>query len=195
MLTRLYQFIFLSTLFSLSLYFTNTVSANETLWAKLAEGGKVVLMRHALVNRGPDSGNSLVRDPSCKKERTLSPEGQQQAKLVGQRFKDRNIPIAEVRHSPYCRTTETATLAFGKAQSATYLSLLEVLSTEDAATQTQKLREVIAAHTGKGNLILVSHEPNITAVVFETVKYADFLVLQPGPDGSYEELGVIRFTD
>lgn len=166
--------------------------ADDALWTRLAEGGKVVLMRHASVVEGRNGGNSLLRDPSCKGERNLSDKGRQEAKAIGERFRARSIPVDAVRHSPYCRTAETAQLAFGSGSEASYLSLLEVLSTEDAAVQTAKLNQIIGSHTGKGNLVLVTHEPNINAVSFEMVKPADFIVLQPKGGSEFEELGIIK---
>lgn len=166
--------------------------ADDTLWARLAEGGKVVLMRHASVVEGRNSGNSLLRDPSCKGERNLSDQGRQEAKAIGEQFRVHNIPIEAVRHSPYCRTAETAKLAFGRGSEAAYLSLLEVLGTEAAAAQTATLNQVIGSYAGKGNLILVTHEPNINAVSFEMMKPADFVVLQPKGGSEFEELGVVR---
>ncbi len=166
--------------------------ADEGLWARLAEGGKVVLMRHASVSEGRNGGDSLLRDPSCKGERNLSDKGRQQAKALGERFRARNIPVEAVRHSPYCRTAETAKLAFGSGSETAYLSLLEVLSTDAQAAQTAQLNQVIGSYAGKGNLVLVTHEPNINAVSFEMVKPADFIVLQPKGGSGFEELGVVR---
>jgi phosphohistidine phosphatase SixA len=171
---------------------TVPVSANEALWQQLAEGGKVVLMRHGAVMAGRGNGNSLLRDPSCKKERNLSSEGEAQARAVGKLFQSRNIPIAEVRHSPFCRTADTARIAFGSGTPAAYLSLLEILGPDAAAAQNKELSHVIGGHAGAGNLILVTHEPNIGAVSFELVKTSDFLVLQPKGGSEYEELGVVR---
>lgn len=166
--------------------------ADDTLWVRLAEGGKVVLMRHASVVEGRNGGNSLLRDPSCKGERNLSDKGRQEAKAVGEQFRVRGIPIETVRHSPYCRTTEMAKLAFGKGSEAGYLSLLEVLGAEAQAAQTAELNQIIGSHAGKGNLVLVTHEPNINAVSFEMMSPADFVVLQPKGGSEFEELGVIR---
>lgn len=169
-----------------------TTHADEALWARLAEGGKVVLMRHASVTEGRNGGNSLLRDPSCKGERNLSDKGRQEAKALDERFRARNIPVEAVRHSPYCRTAETAKLAFGRGSEAAYLSLLEVLGADAAAAQTAQLNQVIGSYAGKGNLVLVTHEPNVNAVSFEIVKPADFVVLQPKGGSEFEELGVAR---
>ena len=90
--------------------------ASDAVWKSLAEGGKVVLMRHAAVNSGRGRGNALLRDPSCKKERNLSSVGERDARYLGKQFQERNIPISKVRHSPFCRTADTARthIQFGK---------------------------------------------------------------------------------
>ncbi len=179
-------------LLAAGLFGTPQTHADEALWARLAEGGKVVLMRHASVVEGRNGGDSLLRDPSCKNERNLSAEGRHEAKTIGERFRARNIRIEAVRHSPYCRTAETAKITFGGGGEAGYLSLLEALGAEAAAAQTAQLNQVIGAYAGKGNLVLVTHEPNINAVSFEMMKPADFVVLQPKGGSEFEELGVVR---
>lgn len=181
------------TAFAASMLGMTPAKADEALWAKLAEGSKVVLMRHASVVAGRDGGNSLLRDPSCKKERNLSDEGRQEARTIGERFRARNIPVDQVRYSPYCRTAETAKIAFGTGSEADFLSLLEVVPPDAASAQTAKLNEIIGSYKGKGNLVLVTHEPNINAVSFEMMKPADFILLQPKGGSSFEELGIVRF--
>lgn len=172
----------------------NAAASDAEIWKALKAGGKVVLMRHAQVERGPGSGNPLLRDPSCEKEKKLSPEGRRHAELAGRRFREQGIRVDGVMHSPYCRTSATAQLAFGKASPAQVLSLLEVLSPAEASRQTERLNQLIEAHAGDGNLILVTHEPNINAVSFELMKHLDMLVIDPNGEDAYEEVGVIRFS-
>ena len=172
---------------------TPAAGANEAAWQKLAEGGKVVLMRHGAVRSGPGQGKSLLRDPTCKRERNLSGEGEAQARRIGEAFRARNIPVAAVHHSPFCRTADTARLAFAGGAPADYLSLRENLGAEAAAAQTRALSAVIGSYAGTGNLILVTHEPNINAVSFELMRHADFLVLQPLGGSDFEEVGVVRW--
>lgn len=171
------------------------VGASEAAWQSLAEGGKVVLLRHGAVHSGPGQGNSLLRDPTCKRERNLSAEGEAQARRIGEAFRARNIPVAAVYHSPFCRTAGTARLAFSGGAPADYLSLRETLGADEAAAQTRALAKVIGSHAGTGNLILVTHEPNINAVSFELMRHADFLVLQPLGGSDFEELGVMRWDE
>ena len=174
---------------------THNANASDNLWDVLKNGGKVVLMRHAPVERGSESGDPLLRDPSCKTERNLSDQGKRNAEVVGNRFRERNIPVSKVMHSPYCRTTDTAQIAFGKASPAEYLSLIEISGPDEAARQTETLNKVIGSFAGKGNLILVTHEPNISAVSFELIRHLDILVIDPKGEAEFEELGVIRFSE
>lgn len=171
----------------------NYAHANDEAWKKLAEGGKVVLMRHAPVLVGEENGSVMVRDPSCKKERNLSPEGQSVARAIGKMFKDHNIQVSEVRNSPFCRTVDTAKLAFGGGTPVEYLYVLELRGSDEATAQTKELNKVIGSYKGKGNLILITHEPNITAVSFEIIKQSDFLVLQPLGGDKFDEIGVVRW--
>jgi phosphohistidine phosphatase SixA len=185
---RLLQLIFAIALSGAEL----SAKADDSLWQRLAEGGYVVLVRHAPVVEGKNGGDSLLRDPSCKKERRLSDEGRELARQLGEKFLTQQVPVSTVLHSPYCRTTDTALLAFGQAASADYLSLIENLPADQVTTQTQKLREVIGSFAGNGNLVLVTHEPNILTVSFETVKYLDMVVFEPMGGEDFEEIGVIR---
>ena len=171
----------------------NTYANNDDVWQKLAEGGKVVLMRHAAVVAGQENGSLMLRDPSCKEERNLSAEGRNVARTIGKMFQDRKIQIAEIRHSPFCRTTDTANIAFGGGTPVEYLYVLELRGPEEAAVQTKKLNQIIGSYAGKGNLVLITHEPNISAVSFELLKQSDFLVLQPAGGDKFEEIGVMRW--
>ena len=181
--------------FSLVVFFPRGTYASEDLWITLGEGGNVILMRHAPVESGADAASPLVRDPSCRRERNLSAQGKRQAQEIGRRFAQHQVSVSRAFHSPLCRTTETAQLAFGEASPAGYLSLLEILEPEEAERQTQELSHVIGSYSGSGNLVLVTHEPNISAVSFALLKHLDFLILEPRGGSELEEIGVIRFSD
>ena len=168
---------------------------NDEIWEQLNAGGKVALIRHAQVEEGEIKGNSLSRDPSCENEKNLSNEGRNNSLILGKRFKDRQIPISKVFHSPFCRTTETARLAFKDVSPQEYLSLIEILTPEKATLQTEMLNNIIGSYDGDGNLILITHEPNIMTVSFETVKHLDIVVFKPMGGDAFEEIGLIRFSN
>jgi phosphohistidine phosphatase SixA len=167
--------------------------SDAALWDTLQAGGKVVLLRHAPIERGDGSADPRVRDPSCEAEARLSDQGRQDAAELGRRFTEHQVPVSSVRHSPYCRTTNTAKIAFDQASPAAFLSLIEGLPPDAATEQTDQLQQVISAHAADGTLILITHAPNIAAVSFELLSHLDALVLAPDGDGSFDELGVIRF--
>lgn len=177
------------------LSFQPSVSISETegkVWKKLKNGGLVVLMRHTSTVQ---KDNPLFRDPSCLKERKLSEKGKKQAARIGEMFATKGVPIKKVLTSPYCRTTDTAKIAFSRGQPAEFLSVLEALPQEQAEANTDQLMQKIGSYSGNGNLILVTHAPNINAVSFEIVEMGEFLVLQPMGDDEFEVIGKINLAN
>lgn len=164
------------------------VNADETLWAALKDGGKVVLMRHTVVERGKVSGLRHVPG-DCSQEMNLSQAGRAQAKKVGELFRKHGIAISDVLASPYCRTMETAKLVFGKARSSEALRLLEALPPGQADLTTAQAMKLIGEYKGKGNLVLVTHEPNIVALAFETIESSGMFVLAPKGADQFDVLG------
>jgi Histidine phosphatase superfamily (branch 1) len=87
--------------------------AEEALWNDLRQGGYVLLIRHA------DAPGTF--DPPgfklgvCSTQRNLSEEGRAQSRRLGELFRSKNVPIAQVFSSEWCRCIDTATLAFGAA--------------------------------------------------------------------------------
>lgn len=178
------------TLFALqpSLSFSDT---EEQIWEKLKVGGLVVLMRHTTTLK---ENNSLLLDPSCAKERMLSDKGKKEAARIGENFSAKGVLISKVLSSPYCRTTDTGKIAFSKAEPAKFLSVLEALSQKQAEANTETLRQKIASYSGTGNLVLITHSPNINAVSFESVEMGAFIVLKPMGDDEFEEIGKINLA-
>lgn len=52
----------------------------------------------------------------CATQRNLTDKGRDEARRLGEHVRRLGIPIGPVHASPFCRTMETARLAFGKAQ-------------------------------------------------------------------------------
>ncbi len=164
------------------------VKADETLWAALKQGGKVVLMRHAAVDRS--KGHGTRHTPGdCSQEFNLSQGGRAQAKKVGESFRQHGIVIGDVLASPFCRTMETAKLAFGKAKASEALRLIEALPPAQADQVTAQAMKLIGEYKGKGNLVLVTHEPNVVALAFETIEAGGMFVLAPKGADQFDVLG------
>ena len=169
--------------------------ANEVAWQTLKSGGQVVLMRHTTPEQGQGKGNSLLRDATCAKERNLSQQGKQEAEPIGKNFESHSISVGEVLASPYCRTRDTASHAFGHVTPTGYLSLPEVLTPPEAARNTAEAMKRIGEYGGAANLVMVTHEPNIAAISFELVEQGAFLVLKSRGGSEFDVIGKVRLED
>ena len=166
--------------------------AEGEIWGKLKNGGLVVLMRHT--HTTVKDTKPLLRDPSCVKERNLSEKGKKVAARIGKLFTTKGVSVSKVLTSPYCRTSDTGKIAFGSSQPVEYLTVLEALSQEQAESNTEQLMQKIGSYSGKGNLILVTHAPNINAVSFENVEMGAFLVFKPMGGDEFDEIGKINLA-
>lgn len=143
-----------------------TTTAEERLWEKLARAEEetyAVLLRHAIAPGTGDPANFQLAD--CATQRNLSETGRQQAKAIGEAFRSRNIPVAEVLSSQWCRCLETADLIdIGPVTPFPALnSFFRARSAADA--QTAQVREYITADRDRpGVIVMVTHQVNITAL-------------------------------
>ncbi|AVI61954.1 histidine phosphatase family protein [Halomonas sp. GFAJ-1] len=154
-----------------------TTHANTATWQALQEGGLVILMRHALA---PGIGDPpAFKLEECDTQRNLSAEGRAQAVRVGQAFREREVPIDAVYSSRWCRALETAEqLALGDVEPTPWLDSFFRNPGEREAL-TQALRDNIMAWQGPGNLMLVTHQVNITALIGGVVRSGDMAVVRP----------------
>src|SRR6185503_13331091 len=91
------------------------VADDEALWTLLRAGGQVIMLRHAgtIGTFGDPPG---FRFDDCSTQRNLTEAGREQARKIGEAFRAREIPIARVLSSPWCRCLDTARLAFGRVE-------------------------------------------------------------------------------
>lgn len=127
--------------------------------------GDVILFRHALAPGGGDPPGLRVGD--CTTQRLLSDEGRAQARRLGEALRARlqGLKVAAVWSSPWCRTRETAELAFpGLAviEQAAFGSTFSDREREPA--QTRAAQALLGAWRGPGVLVVVTHQVNITAL-------------------------------
>lgn len=86
----------------------------QELLADLRKGGQTIVFRHSVTPNYLDPSPSYLSD--CSAQRNLSTEGRDLAREIGKGFRDLEIPTGIVRASPYCRTLDTARLAFGRVE-------------------------------------------------------------------------------
>ncbi|HKB61897.1 MAG TPA: histidine phosphatase family protein [Burkholderiales bacterium] len=162
----------------------------------LRHGGFVIYFRHAATEQtgATDEAADLTR---CETQRNLSAEGRAQAAQIGEAIKALGIPVGTVAASPFCRTQETAQLAFGR--STVNQNLYFVISTGEAETKrlADSLRRMLSTLPAKGtNSVLVSHSANLleAAGIFAKPEGVAF-VFRPLPDGKFEAVARILPED
>ncbi len=158
------------------------------LWSLLQGGGHVVLMRHAATVPG-------IGDPpgfklgQCATQRNLSASGRTDAEQIGAAFRRHAVPLASVLSSRWCRCIDTAQLAFGRVEPN---SMLDSMFTDETAARQRKLeatRAYLAGLKNAGNVVLVTHDVNIRALVGEYASQGEMIVATAGPDGTLKVLG------
>lgn len=82
---------------------------------QLREGGYVLYLRHTSTDFSQDDAK-MTSYEDCASQRNLTDKGREEARRIGSHIKRLGIPIGAVLASPFCRTMETARLAFGAAQ-------------------------------------------------------------------------------
>jgi phosphohistidine phosphatase SixA len=124
---------------------------------RLRRGGYVLAFRHAATDLSTTDMTGDLRD--CSRQRNLNSEGRRQARSIGRAFRRLGIPVGRVLASPFCRTRDTARLAFGRARSSRALLSGDFFADGDARQrQSAGLRRLLAAPPRPGtNTILVSH--------------------------------------
>jgi len=156
-------------------------AADPDLWQRLQSGGYVLLIRHAATDPGIGDPPGF-RLADCSTQRNLSEQGRRDARAIGAAFRQRGIPLGPVLSSRWCRCLDTARLAFGRVEEA---PMLDSMFRDGEAAGRAKVREVLArtgAFQDKRNLVLVTHDVNIRALVNETVAQGEIVVARPGPE-------------
>jgi phosphohistidine phosphatase SixA len=130
---------------------------------RLQAGGYLLMMRHAQTVAGTgDPPNFRIGD--CATQRNLSQAGRDQARAIGSALNKVGIRFASVRSSQWCRCRETAELAFGHYQDWPALnSFFADYSSEQQ--QTRQVFDFAASLEPAGNVMLVTHQVNISAAM------------------------------
>lgn len=153
----------------------------------LQEGGLVLYLRHAVTDG--DAADGLPTDP-CSTQRGLTEEGREQARNIGEAVRTMRVPVGRVLASPYCRTVDTAQLAFGRVERSEVL--LPIPRGADGEQRgTALLRELLSAEPDDGNTVLVGHVTNLRLAVDATPEEGGAVVLRPDGDGRFLLVGEI----
>jgi phosphohistidine phosphatase SixA len=151
----------------------------------LKAGGHVILMRHMTTTPGVGDPEGF-RLGDCSTQRNLSETGRAEAQRFGETLRRNGIAIARVLSSPWCRCVDSAQLALPEARVETDDSLASFFQNRDSSGQRsalQTVRATIAGWSGPGNLLMVTHQQNISALAGVSLSQGAMLILKPKPGG------------
>lgn len=193
------RFVYLCMLFLLFLIPVQMVSAlgnttkaspvNLSLINSLRQGGYVLYVRHGEATVGEDQPGFVLSD--CSTQRNLSEEGKRQALLFGQTIRRLQIPIeTPVQASPFCRTRESAELAFGVGNVQVDPFWVNIYNLSGNVTPADRDRTLAALNSklekvpssGTNKIIIAHSFP--PGVGLGEIPYAGTVVVKPRGEGA-----------
>lgn len=131
-------------------------------WPVVQQGSAVVLIRHAYAPGVGDPPNFKLGD--CSTQRVLNEEGRQQARDIGQAFRNRGVNVTRVLSSQWCRAYDTANLAFPGhvTEEPVFNSFFQGRGSR--SDQTARALDIIRGWKGPGVLVVFTHQVNITGL-------------------------------
>lgn len=179
--------------------------ADVPLLASLRAGGLVIFLRHAETgSAAPDQAAAVLGD--CSTQRNLDAAGRAQALRIGAAIRELGIPVARVLASPFCRTMETAALAFGTAEPEPALSLPRHVDAAAHDAMGEALRGLLPEQPPSGNWVMVGHsyhmiaaggpppQPQGAAVILRPEGGGRFTVLATVPPDGWAALARLRLA-
>lgn len=164
-----------------------SIPPSTDFWALLREGGNLLLMRHAQTDPGiGDPPNFRIGD--CSTQRNLSEAGREQARRVAAAFQREGVVPDEVRSSAWCRCVDTAELAFGRH--TVWSPINSFFQESSGERQTRNALAALHHHPRPRNLVLVTHQVNISALTGEFTAMGEILLARPGK-ASHAQLKVL----
>ena len=157
----------------------------KALTDALKKGGYVVFIRHAATDMSiADKEQVVITD--CSTQRNLSAQGRIDARDMGTAFDRLQIPVGQVLSAPYCRTIETARLAFARAEASEALIEQRPQNETTAKMAEAGLRPLLAKVPAVGtNTILVSHGFNLRSVSGFGPAEGEAVIYQPDAKGGF----------
>ncbi len=156
-------------------------------WSAL-RGQAIVLFRHA---NAPGIGDPPdMRLGDCSTQRNLDADGRAQARRIGDAFRRQGITVGLVLSSAWCRTIETAELAFPGQVRIESLQLVLRRSRSEAG----RSRDGAPGDRGMaraGSLVVSTHQVNITGLTGIFPQPGEGIVLS-NENGTLNVVGRIR---
>jgi phosphohistidine phosphatase SixA len=175
---------------------SKTDAENLELIGLLQQGGYVLYIRHASTDWSQIDIEPYQYD-DCSKQRNLDAQGREESVMIGEAFRGLDIPVARVLSSPFCRTRDTAELAFRDFEIENDLQHVPVADTstkDDTILYLWKrMDELLAQIPPEGeNVVLVSHSGNLEhRVRIAALPEGLMVIFKPDNRGSSKLIGMI----
>ncbi|PYZ95281.1 histidine phosphatase family protein [Salipaludibacillus keqinensis] len=174
---------------------------NRSLLSSLREGGLIFYARHGEATVGMDLPSFHYQN--CLAQRNLSEEGRRQAIYYGKILRALQIPIqSPVSTSPFCRTIETAQLAFGSGNVIVdpFLADLYRLSGDLSSRDRQRILDNLQAMLeknpeGGGNKVIVAHSFPVGVGLGQIPDMGTVIVRPKGEGHGYEVISQLSLED
>ena len=160
------------------------------LVSRLRDGGYVLYLRHTSTDFSQNDAR-MTSFEDCAMQRNLTDRGRDEARAIGEHVKRLKIPIGEVLASPFCRTMETARLAFGKATATNHARGGPI-----EASRYQPLIKLLSSPVPKGSNRVISSHGNPFAALAGPPYLAEGEIAVVRPEGErFSVIARIRLTD
>ena len=175
-----------------ALALSSGATAGSPLGDQLRRGGVVLVIRHAATDQSkPDQDPIDLND--CRTQRNLSADGRRDARLIGQGIRRLKLRLGAVLTSRFCRTRETARLAFGRATISPAL-LNTITADHDGAwrRQIRAARALFGTKPAAGRVtVLVTHGVVVGDVTGYSLEEGETLVFRPLGNSKFRLVGRI----
>ncbi len=165
-------------------------AATPALGETLQRGGLVLVVRHAQTDQSKQDEDPVVLS-DCGTQRNLSAQGRADARAIGRGVRRLGLRLSNVLSSAYCRTLETARLAFGRATVSPAL-LNTIASSHDARwrAQIRSARRLIGTKPPAGTLtVLVTHGILVSEATGQSLEEGEAIVFRPLGTGRFRAIG------
>jgi hypothetical protein len=169
-------------------------AADPGLVEELRKGGYVLYIRHTSTDFSKDD-TRMASFEDCANQRPLTDKGRDEARAIAGHLKRLGIPVDKVYASPFCRTVETALLAFGKAEKTQEVRGGPMRS--DDPKRYDALRKLLSAPPAPGQNNAISSHGNPFYAVFGAPYLAEgeVAVVRPAAGAGFSLAGKIRLED
>jgi len=153
------------------------------LIADLRHGGYVLYLRHAETET---MGESVVHDlGDCSWQRNLNQHGREQAAIIGAKFRELGVSFSRIEASPFCRTRQTAEIAFGRTPALNSDLFYHVTQTPEQVAAADAKLKLRLGQRQAGNLALVGHAPTMRDVAAVELPEGQGALVRPNGDGTF----------